>query len=209
MKDPALKTAAAVCVLLGGLCAATLFRHDRPKAGPPGADARDELLLRYRGANDGLNDGLGAQLRAADRSTTSEPNPPPTPARPRPVTIVTPEDRHEPPPSLAPGYPEHESPVKARWGVSMDMMLPVAKPAEDAHSHTVVDGDTLAALAERYLGSAARAEEIYQANRDILHDPRLLPIGVELKLPPRKSQAAPATTPSSKTAPQAALVPVR
>ena len=43
------------------------------------------------------------------------------------------------------------------------------------------------ALAERYLGSAARAEEIYQANRDVLRDPKLLPIGVELKLPPRAS----------------------
>ncbi len=193
MKDPALKTAAAVCVLLGGLCAATLFRHDRPRAGPPGTDTQDELLLRYRGASD----GLGAQLRETGHAATTETDLTPAPARPRPVTIVTPEDCHEPPPSLAPGYPENESPTKSRWGVSMEMMLPAAKPADDAHSHTVVDGDTLAALAERYLGSAARAEEIYQANREVLRDPKLLPIGVELKLPPRNGRP-----------PQAPLVPV-
>jgi len=203
MKDPALKTAAAVCVLLGGLCAATLFRHERPPAGAPGPNAQDELLLRYRGASDGLR----TQLREPGQPAAAQPDPAPAP---RPVTIVTAEDRHEPPPSLAPGYPEKESAVKSRWGLSMDMMLPVAPPADDAaRTHTVVDGDTLAALAERYLGSAARGEEIYQANHEVLHDPKLLPIGVELKLPSRKSQAAPAATPSSKTAPQRALVPVR
>ena len=65
-------------------------------------------------------------------------------------------------------------------------MLPITTPADQtARTHRVVDGDTLPALAERYLGSAARAEEIYQANRDVLSDPELLPIGAELKLPPR------------------------
>ena len=66
----------------------------------------------------------------------------------------------------------------------MQMMLPAAKPAEKT-THMVVDGDTLPVLAERYLGSSARANEIYEANRDALRDPALLPIGVELKLPPR------------------------
>ena len=41
-----------------------------------------------------------------------------------------------------------------------------------------------AALAERYLGPASRAGEIFAANRDVLFDPKLLPIGVELKIPP-------------------------
>ena len=65
-------------------------------------------------------------------------------------------------------------------------MLPITAPADQtAQTHRVVDGDTLPALAERYLGSAARAEEIYRANRDVLSDPGLLPIGADLKLPPR------------------------
>lgn len=69
----------------------------------------------------------------------------------------------------------------------MEMMLPVAAPTDQtAHTHAIVDGDTLVSLAERYLGAASRADEIFQANRDVLSDPDLLPIGVDLKLPPRQ-----------------------
>ena len=197
MKDPALKTAAAICVLLGGLCAAALFRHDRPRAADSGPEAPDELLLRYRAADQSWK----APLHEAGAAPTMEREPPP--ANPHPVTILTPAEGVEPPPALAPGYPESESPAKSRWGASMSMMLPVVPTDDAVRTHTVVDGDTLTALANRYLGSAARAEEIYQANRDVLHDPTLLPIGVELKLPPRKSPAPPA-----KQSPKA-LVPVK
>jgi phage tail protein X len=38
-------------------------------------------------------------------------------------------------------------------------------------------------LAERYLGSASRAMEIYEANRGVLAHPGILPIGAELKIP--------------------------
>ena len=50
--------------------------------------------------------------------------------------------------------------------------------------HTIVDGDTLAALAHRYLGSQVRQLEIYEYNRDVLASPELLPIGKELRIPP-------------------------
>jgi nucleoid-associated protein YgaU len=81
-------------------------------------------------------------------------------------------------------------------------------PAEDPErTHTVVDGDTLAALAERYLGSPSRALEIYNANRFLLPSPDVLPIGAELKIPAR-AHAAPAPAgahpeprPASPTAP--------
>ena len=49
--------------------------------------------------------------------------------------------------------------------------------------HEIVDGDTLAELARRYLGSSDRWIEIYQANRQTLSDPELLPIGLELVIP--------------------------
>ena len=50
-------------------------------------------------------------------------------------------------------------------------------------THKIVDGDSLASLAERYLGSANRAAEIFACNRDVLSDPELLPIGVRLRIP--------------------------
>ncbi len=54
-----------------------------------------------------------------------------------------------------------------------------------ARTHRIVDGDSLPAIAQRYLGSAARANEIFELNRNVLSDPELLPIGLELKLPPK------------------------
>ena len=57
--------------------------------------------------------------------------------------------------------------------------------------HQIVDGDTLAKLADRYLGSAARSREIYERNRDVLLNPDLLPIGKVLKIPPRSVVASP------------------
>ena len=47
--DPAIKTALALCVLLAGVCAAMLFRNDRPQPTPPEANGEEQLLLRYRG----------------------------------------------------------------------------------------------------------------------------------------------------------------
>lgn len=49
--------------------------------------------------------------------------------------------------------------------------------------HRIRDGDTLSGLARRYLGSRERYWEIYDANRDRLKDPDLLPIGVDLHIP--------------------------
>ena len=54
-------------------------------------------------------------------------------------------------------------------------ILPGNGPVDQGpRTHKIVDGDTLPALAERYLGSAD-PHEIFAANRDVLSDPELLP----------------------------------
>jgi nucleoid-associated protein YgaU len=53
----------------------------------------------------------------------------------------------------------------------------------EPRTHIVVDGDSLERLAARYLDDPRRALEIYQANRELLTSPDLLPIGAELKIP--------------------------
>jgi len=55
---------------------------------------------------------------------------------------------------------------------------------EQRRKHQIVDGDSLPRLAARYLGSESRWSEIYAANAPLLPDPRLLPIGAELTIPP-------------------------
>lgn len=56
--------------------------------------------------------------------------------------------------------------------------------------HRIVDGDTLSGLAQRYLGSSKRFTEIFEANRDQLPSPDLLPIGVVLRIPSDDSAEA-------------------
>lgn len=62
-----------------------------------------------------------------------------------------------------------------------------AKDDENAapRRHKIVDGDTLQGLAEKYLGDRNRYMEIYEANRDALPSPEVLPIGFEIVIPPR------------------------
>jgi nucleoid-associated protein YgaU len=76
-------------------------------------------------------------------------------------------------------------------------LVPVPQPLAQAddddegpRTHAIVDGDSLAKLAERFLGDPQLANQIYDLNRDVLSSPDLLPIGAELKLPPRPAFAA-------------------
>jgi nucleoid-associated protein YgaU len=65
---------------------------------------------------------------------------------------------------------------------------------DDEHGprkHIVMDGDSLEKLAGRYLDDPKRAAEIFEANRERLTSPDLLPIGAELVIPDRINPSAP------------------
>ena len=49
--------------------------------------------------------------------------------------------------------------------------------------HTVVEGDTLFGLAERYYGDGDRFIDLYDANRDVLKRPDQLEVGTVLTIP--------------------------
>jgi nucleoid-associated protein YgaU len=55
--------------------------------------------------------------------------------------------------------------------------------ASGPRRHTVVEGETLAALAERYYGDKEKSGEIYRANREVLADPDALTPGTVLLIP--------------------------
>jgi hypothetical protein len=78
--------------------------------------------------------------------------------------------------------------------------------AQGAARHVVEDGDTLTQLAARYLGRADAYLEIYEANRDVLDSPDLLPIGAVLKIPPARGALAAGLRPAEEL--DAELVPV-
>jgi hypothetical protein len=90
-------------------------------------------------------------------------------------------------------------------------------PEYGSRSHIVVDGDSLAKLAQRYLDDPQRANEIYELNRQVLSHPDVLPIGAELMIPSRSTSLHSNVQSPQSLLPQAAihaasrggLVPVR
>ena len=153
----------ATLILLAGIGVAQFFRRDAGPTGVP-VSPQDDILVRRQ---------IPGALIADERSLTPRSNP--TTGQPaggkEPLASLSPFDSQDPqPPPIARLYPS-ELPAEAR---------PTA-----ALSHRIVDGDTLAALSQRYLGDSGRAAEIYSQNRDVLSDPELLPIGALLKIPNR------------------------
>lgn len=55
--------------------------------------------------------------------------------------------------------------------------------APKATTYTVKKGDTLWAIAKKYLGSGAKYTEIYNANKDIISNPNLITVGMKLTIP--------------------------
>jgi nucleoid-associated protein YgaU len=47
----------------------------------------------------------------------------------------------------------------------------------------VASGDTLTRISSRYYGTSTRWQDIFNANRDKLRSPDVLPLGVELRIP--------------------------
>ncbi|MBA4017798.1 MAG: hypothetical protein C0483_11540 [Pirellula sp.] len=74
--------------------------------------------------------------------------------------------------------------------------------------HTIRDGDTLVDLAKRYYGDGALASALYDANRGVLRDPELLPIGAVLTIPARELADTSMPAPAAKSeTPAARLIP--
>jgi nucleoid-associated protein YgaU len=60
-------------------------------------------------------------------------------------------------------------------------MPPTASQAQ--RFHTVADGDSLSQISVMYYGTANRWQEIFSANRDLLHGANSLRVGQRLRIP--------------------------
>lgn len=98
---------------------------------------------------------------------TDTPLPEPTEVQPTPTFTATSAPTAPPPP------PETPSPT------------PTATPtvAPTAQSYTVLWGDSLWRIAEKFYGDGQRWRDLYRANSDIIADPRLIRTGWELEIP--------------------------
>ncbi len=88
-----------------------------------------------------------------------------------------------------PSMPDHFQPLQQQAPVASSPVGVIVEPPQlpqavkKERHHKIRDGDTLESLALRYLDDEGRANEIFAANRAILKDPKLLPIGAELTIP--------------------------
>lgn len=186
--DPAVKTALAVCVVVMGFCAAQFFRHGRPPMPAPQVEeSAAQLLIPHKSFPQGRKPTAAQNLqpRRTDAGTAQSARQPELSGFPSEAVVLGP-GRQDVPPPLPKEYPDENGDTRSS---ALRPLRPIpfallAPPADGQRKHRVVDGDTLPALAERYLGDGERWGEIFAANRDVLVDPRLLPIGVELKIPP-------------------------
>jgi phage tail protein X len=200
MLDRRSKIAIALGLLFGGAAVAMFFRHE---AVSNLSGSYDRLVVRDSVESpDLVGPILGAPIPPT-KSAVVSPVPPAEPVRPLSSAHI-PQSGGPPPPGFSTSYPDQ---VPANWPSSLPGLSQSAPLSEKPVRHKIRDGDTLTGLAERYLGSAARAGEIFDANHDVLSNPELLPIGVELQIPPREQPPVPQRplvpiTPRNQSAPK-------
>lgn len=69
---------------------------------------------------------------------------------------------------------------------SVNNLLEVEVPEEEAQYHTVVSGDWLSKIAKKYYGDANKYMAIFEANKPMLSDPDKIYPGQVLRIPPLK-----------------------
>jgi nucleoid-associated protein YgaU len=193
----------ALGIVAGGVALALLLgRPDTPReAGAP--DAGDRIVLRRRVGSQTLQPASDPRLAPSDELPAASIAS--FPVSPEATVAVRAGKPDAPPPTLAKSFPALDLTNSARWGVSMGIgMSGSGIVGESARTHRIVNGDSLSTLAKRYLGSEQRAGEIFEANLDVLSSPDALPIGVELRIPPRDATKASATQSVGPTS----LVPI-
>ena len=109
-----------------------------------------------------------------------------SPSSPRSLTSLRTPDLANlaPPPALPVSFqPGDLNPAPNDW--RPDPLTRPTRPQGKPRPYRIRDGDTLERIAERLLGDRERAAEIFEANREVLSRPDLLPLGVTIQLPPR------------------------
>ena len=65
----------------------------------------------------------------------------------------------------------------------VDDAITTSGPVKEPQFHTVMRGDTLSAIAQKYLGSAGKYPVIFEANKPMLQDPDKIYPGQVLRIP--------------------------
>ena len=166
----------AFLILGAAFLLAQPFRQNYARTPQAASPVPDHVVLRETPAP-----GDMSNLRSDAPTAEIQPTlltPPPDTADPQPRAEELP--RLSPPPTMARSFPAN-SPV----GRQSSRLLEANQRRTLQRTHKVQDGDTLETLAQRYLGDRSRWHEIYEANREKIPQPGLLPLATRLVIPPR------------------------
>jgi hypothetical protein len=153
----------AMGILLVGAVAAFFFRHDDPPA---------RKLPSLKTAAD--LDRAIAERQHVPYLPEEEPEQDPTPNRTTADLLETADAGLVPDPIAVEGDGTAAALVSSQSDIAI--------PSRELF-HIVRNGDTLSSIALQHLGSTARYQEVFEANRDRLRTPNDLRIGQELRIP--------------------------
>lgn len=168
-QPPPLKAAVIFIVLVVAIVAALTFKR-KPETPAESGIAPQRITVKKPPTTEGTGTHLLGKInRAPSVEVVSEQR--------GPVDLAA------PPPTLAKDFPQEPlidvaGGKASAWGDESNV-----SSDKGPRTHRILDGDTLASLAERFLGDSARAGELLEANRALISNPELLPIGVELVIP--------------------------
>jgi len=180
----------ALAVVLVGLIAAWPFRllPSPPVNQPRQATTPMQLTIRRPDVPLELApridispaEGLHTEPKASDS--------PPSPPAPLPTAPNYALENLSPPPALPVAFHPTLPPTQPNDWRPDAIVKPAIQP-RPPRPYRIRDRDTLELIAERLLGDKQRADEIFEANRNVLSRPDLLPVGLTILLPPRESRS--------------------
>lgn len=186
------RTWLAVIIIAGGITAAVVLPKRTPETASSDRSSDDTLIRRDFDFDEAIARAHAEQAPPAETGPASSEEGARAPN-------TSPLDLHHPPPRLDDEIPSDGSVGTHRLSPEVFQDLaeqPVESEPESPKPirYKIVDGDTLRTIAKRYLGDPERFMEIFEANRDWLRSPGVLPIGTELVIPvgepPRAAVAA-------------------
>lgn len=189
-------------VIAAGFCAASQFRIDPPKdTVPPGH--RNQQPTHFRSTDITLQLAPSPKLQSVSQElpevfaeeTVQESY----------VVARSSLSGQQPPPRLSTDFQLLERPVPS----VIFNELGLEHDGANTLTHTIRDGDSLEALAERYLRDADRWQELLDANADVLTSRDLLPVNTVIRIPRRQADAYHSSGHESEQAEHDKLVPVR
>ncbi|MDB5389269.1 MAG: LysM domain/BON superfamily protein [Planctomycetaceae bacterium] len=194
-----LKIGISLCVLMFGVVGAFMFRREQPALKAQGLQLKTARQLDQKIAQRARTPYMTGDIEADEEPGKSVQDPPDgtRPAHLQPPLHLTEEDDGVLAPSRGLGSNLGKSPVgrdaiphRSRIGGESAPRIVTESVTSGPQTHTIQAGDTLSSLAEKYLGSQKRYQEIFDANRNVLTSPNRLPEGVVIAIPPAASSHA-------------------